>query len=75
MEQVNITIFTKITALTFYYIEDLILDFVQGLWFVKCMMNLRINPDLFRKFGIHICDYQTDPRRQLVIKASKNYFS
>ena len=54
--------------------EVVILEFVQGLWFVNRMEKSLINLIQFQKFGIQICNDPTDPHRKLVIEASEDLF-
>ena len=70
----NVPIYTGVTDLTLDSGEAVILEFVQGLWFVNRMEKSLINPNQCQKFGIQICDDPTDPHRKLGIEASEDLF-
>ena len=70
-EQMNLPIFTGVTALKLYSGEVVILEFGQGLWFGNRIEKLLTNPNQFQKFGIQICNDPTNPHRNLVIESSE----
>ena len=49
----------------------LILEFVQGLWFVNSMDKSLINPNQCQQFGIQIFNDPTNPHDNLVIESSE----
>ena len=73
-EQMNVTIFTDVTALTLDLGEVVILEFVQGLWFRNRMEKSLVNPNQCQKFGIKICNDPTNQHSNLVIEESENVF-
>ena len=68
----NVHICKGFTALALDSGEVVILEFVQGLWFVNRMEKSLINPNQCQKFGIQICNDPTNPHRKLVIEASED---
>ena len=60
--------------LTLDSMEVVILEFGQGLWIGNRNVKSLINPNQCQNFGIQICDYRTNPHRNLDIEASEDRF-
>ena len=70
----NVPICTGVTALTLYSWDVVILEFGQDLWFGNRVETSLINLNQCQKFGIKICNDETDPHRNLGIEASEDLF-
>ena len=73
-EHMNVHICKGFTALALDSGEVVILEFVQGLWFVNRMEKSLIKPNQCQKFGIQIFNDPIDRHRKLGIEESEGLF-